>query len=66
MPEAVNRVNIYYMDFRDERPYSSLTKFWVKYLQKSVWLFVHVLNMDGSPSFGRTLFTRALHHILNE
>ena len=20
-------------------------KFWVKYLQKSVWLFVHVLNM---------------------
>ena len=23
-------------------------------------------NMDGSPSSGRTLFSRALHHILNE
>jgi nicotinamide riboside kinase len=33
---------------------------------KNVWLFVHAMSMAGSSSFGKTLFTRRLHNILNE
>jgi hypothetical protein len=33
---------------------------------KNVWLFVHTMSMAGSPSFGKTLFTRTLHNISNE
>jgi len=33
---------------------------------ENVWLFVYSIRMAGSPSFGKILFTRTLHNILNE
>ena len=49
-----------------EYQYLVKAKFWGKYLLKSKWLFVHAIITAGAPSFGKALFTRTLHNILNE
>lgn len=33
---------------------------------KNVWLFVNGMSVDGSPPFGKTLFTCILHIILSK
>jgi len=38
----------------------------VKYLLKSVWLFVHTVLLVGSPGAGKTLLARAMPSILPE
>src|ERR1041384_5181836 len=40
-------------------------KFWVKYRQKSVWLFVHVLNVLCWPSLASLLDVRLGQHVLD-
>ena len=33
--------------------------------QKNVWLFVHVLNIECAPNFGKTLLTYMLYAIMH-